>query len=272
MNFGTEEYAYFQYIQDTYNYLPSFVSFVQGGGLSENTHLVYDLMGKEIPGLTYKSLTRFNTDAWHMFGKDLNAEDGKKTKEAELMDSYFPYLKNQYTWWTNWRGMFTVSRSRIKHNSWISYASINVEISGRKCGSQNCNIEPLFVSFCGCNTELYLGKSGCTTGVYTNLSYPVIEEDYLKDGCSQSSCSNNNTLPAMDTEWIICGSKTMMFSRSILNGALICLESANGTTHETNRQYLSDYIRGDTSWNTTFSNVTWNLGPQWAKLDEYKWT
>jgi hypothetical protein len=93
MNFGTEEHAYFQYIQDSYDYLPPFVLFVQGGGLSENPHLVYDLMAEEIPGLEYTSLTRYVADAWHMFGTDLNAAAENKTKEAKLLDKLFSLLK-----------------------------------------------------------------------------------------------------------------------------------------------------------------------------------
>ncbi len=128
-------------------------------------------------------------------------------------------------------------------------------------------METVFASFFGCNSISYIGKPGCTEGVYKDLSYPVIEEDYLKDGCR---CNKNDTPPAVDTNWIICGNKTMIFTRSMLNGALVCLENAN-TTHETNRQYLSDYIRGDTLSNRTFSNMTWNLAPQWYNHDGYMW-
>lgn len=239
------------------------MSFVQGGGLTENPHLIYDLMGQELPGLSYKSLTRFVRNSWHMFGTEEHAEEDKTTKETEIFDRYFPYLRNQSDWLTDWRGMFSVSGSQIKNNPWSSYASINLEISRKTCASQNCNMEVLFATFFGCNPLFFHGKPNCTRGVYTNLSNQVIEEDHTKDGCR---C--NNTLPAMDTEWITCGSKTIIFTWSELNGALICLENDIGATFETNRLFLSNAICEDTAWTSDLSNVTWNKNPQWYNHDE----
>ena len=261
LNFGTEEYAYFQYIQDMYDYLPSVVSFVQGGGLTENPHLIYNLMGQELTGITYKSLTRYVRDSWHMFGTEENVAADKKTKETEIFDRYFPFLRNQSTWLTDWRGMFSVSGSQIKNIPWNLYASINIEIARKACASQNCNMEPLFSTFFGCNPIFFHDKPNCTRGVY-NLSYPVTEEDRQKDGCR---C--NDTLPAMDTEWITCGSETIMFTRSELNGALICLENDIGATFETNRLFLSNAIHENTAWKSDSSNVTWNKSPQWYDHD-----
>ena len=263
LNLGTEEYAYFQYIQDMYGNLPSIVSFVQGGGLTENPHLIYDLLGQELPGLSYKSLTRFVRNSWHMFGTEEHVEEDKTTKETEIFDHYFPYLRNQSDWLTDWRGMFSVSGSQIKNNPWSSYASINLEISRKTCASQNCNMEVLFATFFGGNPLFFHVKPNCTRRVYTNLSKQVIEEDHTKDGCR---C--NNTLPAMDTEWITCGSKTIIFTWSELNGALICLENDIGATFETNRLFLSNAIREDTAWTSDLSNVTWNKSPQWYSHDE----
>jgi hypothetical protein len=124
-------------------------------------------------------------------------------------------------------------------------------------------MEVLFATFFGCNPLFFHGKPNCTRGVYTNLSNQVIEEDRMKDGCR---C--NDTLPAMDTEWITCGSKTIIFTWSELNGALICLENDIGATFETNRLFLSNAIREDTAWTSDLSNVTWNKSPQWYSHDE----
>jgi hypothetical protein len=38
LNYGTEEYAYISYIEQFFDRLPPLVSFIQGGGLTENPH------------------------------------------------------------------------------------------------------------------------------------------------------------------------------------------------------------------------------------------
>ncbi len=40
-NHGSEEYAYFRYIEDMYDNFPPFISFIQGGGITEIPHLIY---------------------------------------------------------------------------------------------------------------------------------------------------------------------------------------------------------------------------------------
>ena len=77
----------------------------------------------------------------------------------------------------------------------------------------------------------------------SNLSYPVIKEDYLKDGCS------NTHSPVRDTEWEICdgsGRQMSIFSQSsVLNGAMICLELGSEDTSGTMMNFLSKSIEGD---------------------------
>lgn len=114
-NCGTEEYAYIQYILDHYDTMPPTVSFIQGGALTENPHVIYDMM-VHIPGTTYKDLSRHVRNGWH-FPKEGVAE-------KEIMRKLFPYLENKTSWLTSWRGMFAVSREQIRLHPekvfWIS--------------------------------------------------------------------------------------------------------------------------------------------------------
>ena len=73
-----------------YNNLPLYVSFIQGGGITENPHLIYDLMGEELPGMTYKVLSGVVYNSWHMFGTKAGTDE--TTKETEIFDLYFPLL------------------------------------------------------------------------------------------------------------------------------------------------------------------------------------
>ena len=65
-NCGTEAYAYFKYVESSYDNLSfAMVAFIQGGGLTENPHLHHDIL-HYIPGTYYMDLSRFVTLAWHM--------------------------------------------------------------------------------------------------------------------------------------------------------------------------------------------------------------
>jgi hypothetical protein len=252
-NIGTEEYVYFQYIQDMYDDLPPYVSFIQGGGITENPHIIYDLMGEELPGMTYKVLSRVVYPSWHMFGTEAGAND--TTKETEIFDLYFPLLRNRNIWLTGWRGMFTVSSSKIKQHPKAVYTTLNFFLESKKCVSANCNMEVLFAPLFDC-IPILGEKPNCTRGVYTNLSYPVITEDYLKDGCN--SCTHS---PARDTEWEICGRQMSLFSQSPLNGAMLCLELGSEDTSGSMMNFLSKSIKSD------FSNVTWGVTATWANKE-----
>jgi len=260
-NIGTEEYAYFQYIQDMYDNLPSYVSFIQGGGITENPHIIYDLMGEELPGMTYKVLSRYVSVSWHMFGTKAGADEA--TKETEIFDLYFPLLRNHHVWLTGWRGMFTVSGSKIKQNPKTVYATLNFYLESKKCVSGNCNMETLFAPLFDCSPILG-EKPNCTRGVYTNLSYPVIKEDYRKDGCN--NCTDS---PVRDTEWEICGRQISIFSENRLNGAMLCLELGSEDTSGTMMNFLGKSIEGD-DYKSDFSNVSWGVLATWANKDKEK--
>jgi hypothetical protein len=116
-------------------------------------------------------------------------------------------------------------------------------------------METVFAPLFDCNPILG-EKQNCTRGVYTNLSYPVITEDYLKDGCN--SCTHS---PARDTEWEICGRQMSLFSQSPLNGAMLCLELGSEDTSGSMMNFLSKSIKSD------FSNVTWGVTATWANKE-----
>jgi hypothetical protein len=242
-----------------YNDLPPYVSFIQAGSLTENPHIIYDLMGEELPGMTYKELSRVVYESWHMFGTKAGAND--TTKETEIFDLYFPLLRNHILWMTGWRAMFTVSGSKIRQNPKAVYATLNFYLESKKCASINCNMETLFAPLFDCN-PLLGEKPNCTRGVYTNLSYPVIKEDYLKD-----ACRNCNHPQSVDTEWEICGKQMSIFSRkSVLNGAMLCLELGSEDTSGSMMNFLSKSIEGD-NYKSDFSNVTWGVLARWANKD-----
>jgi len=245
---GSEEYAYFRYIEDMYDNLPPFVSFIQGGGITENPHLIYDIMVQDLPKLSYKSLSRHVRAAWHMFGTN-NLTAKNKMGESKISETYFQYLNNQSDWVSDWRSMFTVSDFQIKRNPLEAYAKIVDMLASGECISVNCNMEPLLSSFFGCNPLFFQDKPSCTMGVYTNVSNAVIEEDYMKDSIKTSPYP-----PAWDTEWAICGGRTILYSMSMLNGALICLDNVEVNSAEINHQ-----MNGDVKWKPDFSEVTWHV-------------
>jgi hypothetical protein len=81
-----------------------------------------------------------------------------------------------------------VSGSKIRQNPKYLYVTLIFHLESKKCVSANCNMDVLFAPLFDCN-PLLGEKPNCTQGVYTNLSYPVIKEDYLKDGCSNCTHS-----------------------------------------------------------------------------------
>jgi hypothetical protein len=70
-NCGTEEYAYLKHVESSMKNergLASMTAFVQGGGLTENPHIVADILNY-LPGTIFSTLSRHVRDGWH-FGKD----------------------------------------------------------------------------------------------------------------------------------------------------------------------------------------------------------
>lgn len=258
MNYGTEEYAYFEYIVDMYDSLPSMISFIQGGSLTENPHIIYDILGPDyLPGVTYRGLSRYVVPAWHM----IDYEKVEKRAEVEIMSMSSAYLFNVSGWISSWRGMFTASGVQIRQHPWKVYAFINDKLAHGECHFQNCNWEVLFGSLFGCDEHLFEDESSCTSGVFTNLTRAVYEEDYMKDSGSVHDGVSSNY------NWKQCGNKTILFSASRINGDLICLDNPNGTSAETLRHHLEELIVSDT-WRADLSNQTFHKPSAWFKHKE----
>jgi hypothetical protein len=143
MNFGVEEYAYISYIQDMYDSLPPMISFIQGGALTENPHVIYDILGPNLPGLMYRGLARHVRGAWHM----IEYEKVENKGEVEFISRFVDYLFNESLWLTDWRGMLTVSRAQIRQHPWKAYSFINEKTVHEECHSVSCNMEFLFAPF-----------------------------------------------------------------------------------------------------------------------------
>ena len=262
-NVGTEEYAHMRYIEDRYDSLPLKVSFVQGGALTENPHIIYDiLILSSLPDITYMSLSRHVRHAWHI----VDYKQFNKTGEKDILDSFAPYLFDYRNWDADWRGMFSVSAKEIRQHSWNKYYMINDILSHDKCTDKfrNCAMEIFFSSIFGCNQYLFSAPHGhnCTSGVYKNVSNAVFEEDYQADGAI-----NNGT--ATNWAWSVCGTKTLLRSISQVNGGLICLDAGMITTplEKSNRDLLNRFIAGDTV-KADYSSVKWKQAPQWARHNQ----
>lgn len=256
-NFGTEEYAYLTYIQENYDNMPPMISFIQGGGITENPHIIFDIM-ENMPGLQYKSLSRVVGPAWH-FVKYEEVKDGEK----DILNSHLGFLLTQphvrnTGWLSDYRGMFTVSRDQIREHSLNVYAGISGKIRMKVCELRNCCMETWFSSLFGCNTYFFRNDDeNCRSGVYKNLANAVFDEDYNKDGVGDKP-------PTKDTNWIDCGDKMMFFAKSEMNGALICVRRTDYTnsTNINGLQLFTKMIAKDT-WRPQFSNVTWGKPSQW---------
>ena len=83
-NCGIEEYVYLRYIEDRYDSMPPKVSFVQGGAITENPHIIYDMM-VNIPGLTFKDLSRFVLHVCHW--ADYKKEEKAKNEKEIVMSA-----------------------------------------------------------------------------------------------------------------------------------------------------------------------------------------
>ncbi len=253
MNYGTQEYVFFGYILDMYDSLPSIISFIQGGALTENPHIIHDILGPDLPGMTYRGLARNTRLAWHM----MDYEKVEKRGEPDIMSNYLSHLLNMTHWISDWRAMFTVSGAQIRQNPWKAYSFINEKLAHGECNLINCNMEVLFAPFFGCgDAHLFQGASSCTSGTFANLSLVVWEEDYMKDSFQ------NGTGPSQYYKWKQCGNKTILYSEGTLNGDLICLENPNGMSVETIKHHLEKLIVGDT-WKADLTNQTFHEASQW---------
>ena len=237
------------------------VSFIQGGSLTENPHIIYD-MTVHIPGTTYKSLSRYVKDAWHF--------QGQNEAEMEIMRHSFPHLENKTAYLTSWRGMFAVSRDQIKLHPQKDYLDISKKLCSGTCGFRNCNMETFFAPFFGCDVHSPHANNDnpeqCEFGVSRGIASSVFAEDHLKDG-------NNGGTKTNDTNWSRCGNKTVYYSVSTLNGMLLCMDASRAKRESSRGGNLmaSSYneMLLNESWKPDLSNLTFKKPSQWSYIPQH---
>mmetsp|Transcript_38979 Transcript_38979/g.93363 ORF Transcript_38979/g.93363 Transcript_38979/m.93363 type:complete len:368 (+) Transcript_38979:178-1281(+) len=262
-NFGTEEYAYLRYIEEHYAMLPQSVSFIQGGALTENPHIIYDTM-QDLPGEQYKSLSRHVDLAWHFV--DYNAPGNG---EKKILDDLGFMEGMGKSWVSAYRGMFAVSGDRIKRYGLNAYADINVKIREKECETRNCLMETYFSPLFGCEPSKFQARDNqkCTSGVFKNVANTVFEDDHRKNAC----CQMQKWHSFEDTKWLNCGNETLLYALNNLNGALMCIEhtrAANSTEH-VRRLYL-DMIAADV-WKANLTSLVFHAQSQWEHHELLQW-
>lgn len=260
-NCGTQEYAYFQFILDHYESMSPMVSFIQGDALTENPHIIYDML-VNIPGTTYKDLARHVRDGWFMEGV-------KENPEMEIMHNLFPYLEDKEVWLTSWRGMFAASREQIKLHSPKSYFDINKTLCSKKCKYIHCNMEVWFAPLFGCDPQLYGNdnQEECKFGVH-DIAPKLFAEDHMKDSFADGNGDTRTTI-ASTTHWTKCGDKTVYHSTSAHNGVLLCTdESRRNSQSRTWGGIVSSYseLVLNEKWIPNLSNLTFQKPSQWKMV------
>ncbi len=227
-NCGNEEYAYLQYVQHNYDTLPSMVAFIQGSGLTENPHLVHDIL-HTIPGTYYADLSRYVTTAWHM---------GVDPVRSSMIQKVAPQLMNESGWLASWRTQFMVSRAALQRFPRALYQEFSQTLCSHTCVDFNCGTEVWFSSMFGCTDVMFRDGSDCQPNVEHHLSPKVIQRDYYKD--SVSSVHEDETL-AWSTIQTTCGNRTLLQARSKVNGRLVCVEG-NPTGISNSNQWWREAI------------------------------
>lgn len=184
------------------------------------------------------------------------------------MRNSFPYLENHASWLSSWRGMFAASREQIRLHPRNDFVDINENLCSGSCGYRNCNMEVFFSPFFGCDYRLYTTAEQCHSGIIRSMSRTVFAEDYLKD-----AYANEHIGPmATDTHWSRCGNRTIYYSRSTLNGLLLCIHESN-SNFESNVLGLTvsslDKLMRNEKWKPDLSNLTYKKPSQWKRIPRY---
>jgi hypothetical protein len=209
-NCGTQEYAYFKFIDDHYDALPAMVAFIQGGALTENPHLLHDIM-HIIPGTYYADLSRHVLEAWHM---------GSDPVRSSMIRQVAPRILHEKFWWASWRSQFMVSRRALQRFPRQLYQEFNQKFCSQTCKEINCGTEVYFSAMFGCTDSVFRGPE-CTQ--HKHYLYPMlIPEDLTKDALFYDNMKYETF--ASSTLQTTCGTKTMLVAESIINGRLVCVE------------------------------------------------
>lgn len=246
-NCGTQEYAFFHHVQYQRERLPQMTAFLQGGALTENPHVVHDILSY-IPGMTYRELTRHVRVGWPWKETGVRAEMVKKT---------VPHILEEEMWLTGWRSMYMAARSELLKYPNSVYAEFNHNVCNKKCRNIDCGMEVLFGPLYHCDPSLFRGQD-CSAPHTHDLAPRIISEDFMKDGLMKNV---NST--AKSTKRITCGDRTMLYAKSTINGVLVCVKSEGVMSAEEwndilNRTYAENWIPS-------------LVGSEWQKQPQWKW-
>ncbi|KAI2511259.1 hypothetical protein MHU86_3225 [Fragilaria crotonensis] len=212
-NCGTEGYAYFKYVESSYESLPfAMVAFIQGGALTENPHLRHDIL-RYLPGTYYTDLARVVGGGWHM--------DADPVRES-MIQRVAPDLLNHSSWLTNWRGQFMASRDALQRVPKEVYTEFNANYCNESCVANDCSMEVWTAAMFQCVDTLFMNEL-CQVNEH-DLSAKVIPSDFRKDGNGFASEGM-----AWRTTQKTCGNRSIFYSESEVNGRFFCVE--RNTTH-----------------------------------------
>lgn len=217
-NCGTQEYAYFKYVQDNYDSLPPMVAFLQGGAWTENPHLFYDI-SNYIPGTYYSDLTRYVNDAWHM---------NNDSVELAMIRRVAPQILNETLWWASWRSQFMVSRRALQRIPLDLYHDFNQKFCSNSCQAINCGTETWFSAMFECSDTWFQGAA-CRKYEH-HLAPKVIPDDFRKDSVNEDTPTTQELLAWSTMQTTCDGTKTMLVAGSTINGRLICVEHDQSRT------------------------------------------
>jgi hypothetical protein len=200
-----ETYAYFEFVREYYDSLPSMVAFLQGSAITENPHVVNDVLNY-MPGTTYSSLSRIVRSAWHMKHDPLR---------VDMQSRMTPGLSEQGTWMTGWRSQFMASRETLRNVPKSAYEELIGHFCNQTCVHVQCTMETWLGPLMNCAPHLFRGDN-CSTHTH-KLALAAVEADYSKDGSPTGPLATKITQT-------VCGDRTILYSESFYNGMFFCGE------------------------------------------------
>lgn len=230
---GRETYSYFAYIVDRYDDLPDLMAFVQGSAITENPHIVEDVVNV-LPTTTYMGLSRIVKDAWHMRADP---------KRADLQNRSIPSLQQQGAWPTSWRSQFMASRDAVRSVPRKYYLELMDIMCHVTCDHVQCALETWISPLMGCAEFLVKQEGHCRELNHENMSWAVRPADYEKDG--NKGRRNDKSLVG-STKQVSCTSgiggqhnQTIVYAKSVINGIFLCAS-------DTRQDALEAWLRAKT--------------------------
>ena len=230
---GRETYSYFAYIVDRYDDLPDLVAFLQGSAVTENPHIVEDVLGA-LPTTSYLGLSRLVRPAWHM---------RNDTVRSNIQNQIVPSLASQHTWPTSWRSQFLASRAFIRSVPRGTFLQLMDYMCEKTCLHVQCALETWLAPLFGCADFVWREQqraNSCSPRIkpkhLENISWAVWPADYVKDGKPNDGISRGVTQVSCTTsEFPIQGmprNQTLVYTEGWLNGIYACVEDTPQTLLE----------------------------------------